>query len=369
VRRRHLGDAAGEMTPLETRIREEIRWNGPISVERYIALCLFDPDFGYYTTREPFGVSGDFTTAPEVSQMFGEMLAAWWVSARETMDLPELMLAEIGPGNGTLMQDMLRAIGKLHHGALPAALMVETSPRLTRAQQEKLRRFNANVSWHASPETFPRAPLGIIANELFDAIPAAQYVKTPAGWFERTVCIDGAERLAFGISANRLNDALLPAGHDTQPVGQLFEISLARLAMLRSLARRVKRQGGFALFIDYGHAQPGFGDTLQAVKSQKYAGIFDHPGEADLTSHVDFAALADAARQEGLFVFDIMNQGSFLRGCGIETRAAKLKSAGSAQLVDSALHRLTHDSEMGRLFRVLCVSSAPIDLPPLKIQH
>jgi SAM-dependent MidA family methyltransferase len=364
-----MGHAAGEMTPVETRIREEVRRNGPISVERYMAMCLFDPDFGYYTTREPFGASGDFTTAPEISQMFGEMLAAWWVSARQAMGLPDLALVEIGPGTGALMQDMLRAISKLQPHAVPAAHLVEASPRLISAQQEKLKNVSASVSWHPSPATLPGAPLGIIANELFDAIPAAQYVKTENGWFERIILIGNEEKLEFGTGAKMLTENDLPPKRHLQPIGQIFERAPARLEMCQALARRIKRQGGFALFIDYGHAEPGYGDTLQAVKSQKYAGIFDQPGEADLTSHVDFAALADTARQEGLIVFKIMNQGAFLIGCGIEARAAKLKSAGSAQHVDSALHRLTHDSEMGRLFKVLCVSSAPIDLPPLKIQH
>lgn len=357
------------MTALEVRIREEIRRDGPMSVERYMALCLFDPDFGYYTTREPFGASGDFTTAPEISQMFGEMLAVWWVSARAAMNLPDLALVEIGPGRGALMQDMLRTISKLEARKVPAAHMVEASPRLTLAQREKLRDVSANISWHISPETLPGAPLGIIANELFDAIPAAQYVRTLEGWFERAVCIDAEDRMAFGNSANRLDDALLPAGHASELAGQIFETSPARRDMCQAVARRIKRQQGFALFIDYGHENPGFGDTLQAVRSQKYAGIFDHPGEADLTSHVDFASLAETASQEGLFVHAIMNQGAFLKGCGIEARAAKLKSAGSAQIVDSALNRLTNDGEMGRLFKVLCISSAALDLPPLKIQH
>jgi SAM-dependent MidA family methyltransferase len=366
-----MGDAAGEMTRLEERIRTEIRRAGPISVERYMALCLFDPDFGYYVTREPFGASGDFTTAPEISQMFGEMLAAWWVSARQAIGLPDMALVEIGPGRGTMMQDMLRAIGTLDKGALPAAHLVEASPRLTKAQQEKLKGVKALTQWHTGPETLPDCPLGIIANELFDAIPAAQYVKTQDGWFERTVCIGSEGRLEFGISANRLDNAMLPSGQTEQLAGQIFERAPARLNMLQTLARRNKRHGGFALFIDYGHAQPGFGDTLQAVKGQKYAGVFDHPGEADVTCHVDFTSLANAARSEGLFAFEIMDQGTFLRECGIEARAAKLKSAGSAaaQTIDSALNRLTADEEMGRLFKVLCVSSAPIGLPPLKIQH
>lgn len=351
-------------------MREEIRRGGPIPVERYMALCLFDPDFGYYTTREPFGVAGDFTTAPEVSQMFGEMLGAWWIAAKRVMALPGMDLVEIGPGRGTLMQDMLRTIAKLDADTPPTAHMVEASGRLTIVQQDKLLGRNAHVFWHAGPETLPEVPLGIVANELFDAIPAAQYVKTCEGWFERTVCLGHHGRLEFGRSGNMIDVSLLPADHAAQPAGQIFETAPARLAMLQSLALRIKRQSGFALFFDYGHVQPGFGDTLQSVKGQNYAGVFDHPGEADLTSHVDFASLAETARKEGLFVFDIMNQGDFLRACGIEARARTLNSSGpAAGMVDSALHRLASDGQMGRLFKVLCVASAPIELAPLKIQH
>ena len=330
-----------------------------------MALCLLDPDFGYYTTREPFGAAGDFTTAPEVSQMFGEMLAAWWVSARQAVELPGMALAEIGPGRGTLMADMLRTIGKLGVGAPPEVHLVEASPRLMLAQKEKLTDAGADISWHFGPETLPDAPLGIIANELFDAIPAAQHVKTADGWFERQICIGNDGRPDFCVGVTKLDETALPVSHTAQPEGQIFETAPARIAMLQSLARRIKRNGGFALFIDYGHAEPGFGDTLQAVKNHRYAGVFDHPGEDDLTSHVDFAALAQAARGQGLFASEIISQGMFLYGCGIEARAARLNSPESA----AALHRLTAGNEMGRLFKVLCISSAPVDLPPLKIQH
>ncbi len=360
------------MTPLERRIREEIRRDGPISVERYTALCLFDPDYGYYTTRQPFGVEGDFTTSPEISQMFGEMLAAWWVSARQTMNLPDLALVELGPGRGTLMQDMLRTISKLDNGALPDAHLVEASPSLTLVQKEKLKGDDARISWHASPENLPACPLGIVANELFDAIPTAQFVKTEQGWIERTVRIGLADQLEFGIGASRLNERNLPFGHAAQPPGQIYEQAPERLKILKVLAHQIKRHKGFALVIDYGHADSGFGNTLQAVKRQKYAGAFDSPGEADLTSHVDFASLASIARAEGLCVQETMYQGDFLKGCGIEARAQMLKSgaaASTADTIDSALHRLTDASQMGSLFKVLCIKSAPVDLPPLKIPH
>jgi NADH dehydrogenase [ubiquinone] 1 alpha subcomplex assembly factor 7 len=197
-------------------------------------------------------------------------------------------------------------------------------------------------------------------------------VKTGQGWLERSVRIGGADQLEFGVGMQRLDESALPSGHAAQPVGQIVEHAPERMHLLRTLARRLKVQGGFALFIDYGHANPGFSDTLQAVKKQKYADVFDDPGEADLTSHVDFASLAEAARGEGLCVHEVMSQGDFLKGCGIEARAQKLKSgadAAAAKMIDSALLRLTDNSQMGSLFKILCISSANIELPPIKIPH
>ena len=360
------------MTSMLARICEEIRREGPISVERYMALCLFDSDFGYYTTQEPFGVAGDFTTAPEVSQMFGEMLAAWWVASREAMALPDMALAEIGPGKGTLMQDMLRAISKLQKHPLPAAHLVEASPRLAAMQREKLSEARSVISWHATPDTLPPLPLGIIANELFDAIPAQQYVKTANSWRERLVAIGGNGLLEFATGNKRLPDKDLPDGHEAQPIGQIFEIAPGRTAFMQTLARHIRLHGGLTLLIDYGHAQSGFGDTLQAVKSHKFSPVLDHLGEADLTSHVDFFSLGETALRLGLSVHEIMTQGDFLHGCGIAARAEALKSAAepdAVSAIDSALRRLTDASDMGSLFKVLCVSSAPVALPPFKIWH
>ena len=365
------------MTPLEEKLRQQIRLTGPISVAGYMGQCLFDPQHGYYTTHEPFGASGDFTTAPEISQMFGEMLAAWWISARETIEFPDLALVEIGPGRGTLMDDILRTIGKLTGGLLPEVHMVEISPRLAEMQRTKLDKHQANITSHASPLSLPKAPLGIIANELFDAIPIRQFVKTKTGWFERMVQLDENDSLAFGLGPAQLDETLLPKNHKGEPEGQIFECAPARLTMLELLAIHLKEHGGFALFIDYGHASSGFGDTLQAMRAHRYANVLEHPGETDLTSHVDFEQLKKAATHHGLFASEIMDQGEFLKAIGIEQRAEKLKRNASepgARDIDTSIDRLTSGSQMGHLFKVLGLSSTahhllPLKFEPPKIEH
>ena len=352
------------MTPLEEKLRRQIRLTGPISIADYMAQCLFDPLFGYYTSREPFGPSGDFTTAPEISQLFGEMIAAWWLSTREIVQIPNLALVEIGPGRGMLMNDMLRTIGKLHGNQLPDVHMVEISPRLAKMQRDTLTRHKANITWHLSPASLPHAPLGIVANELFDAIPLRQFVKTTTGWFERMVRLNEQGALAFGLGPTQLNEALLPNGYTDEPEGQIFEYAPARLAMTDKLARHLKRHGGFALFVDYGHAKSGFGDTLQAVRQHVFANVLDYPGEADLTSHVDFESLSKNAQFHGLHATQIIGQGEFLTGIGIKQRAQILKAGASASVandIDTGLNRLISDDEMGSLFKVLGLFSAASD--------
>jgi SAM-dependent MidA family methyltransferase len=359
------------MTPLETMLRRRIKLTGPISVAEYMAQCLFHPEHGYYTTREPFGAQGDFTTSPEISQMFGEIIAAWWLASRDAIGMPSMQLGEIGPGRGTLMDDMLRTIGKLAR-ALPPVHMIEASPRLAATQQALLSRHTAEVTWHPGISSLPTMPLGIIANELFDALPIRQFEKTSAGWLERMIHIDDEDALSFILSHNELDAALLPARRQTAPIGSLFEFAPARLAMLQTIAGHLISHGGFALLIDYGHARSGLGDTLQAVRAHQYVSIFDQPGESDITSHVDFEGLAKAARASRLFTTQIMSQGQFLISAGIDQRAAQLAAiagAGTAQSIKAALDRLTSKDKMGQLFKVLAVSSRPFDAHPLKFGH
>jgi SAM-dependent MidA family methyltransferase len=360
-----LGNAAGQMTPLQALLRRRIELVGPVSIAEYMTECLFHPEHGYYTTREPFGAKGDFTTAPEISQMFGEIIAAWWLSARDAIGMPDMRLCEIGPGRGTLMDDMLRTMHKLT-GALPPVHMVESSPRLTAMQQTLLSKHDAVIRWHSQVSGLPPAPIGIVANELFDAIPIRQFMKTQGRWLERMVYTEEAGALAFMLGHNELETTLLPSNHESAQDGSIFEYAPARMAMMHLMADHLKSHGGFALLIDYGHASSGLGDTLQAVRAHEYVGIFDRPGESDLTSHVDFEALVRIARSVGLFASEILTQGEFLLGAGIAQRAAQFPAKAGPR---AALDRLTASDQMGSLFKVLAIASHPFDAYPLKFDH
>lgn len=353
------------MTPLETLIRRRVELTGPISVADYMAECLLHPEHGYYTTREPFGAKGDFTTAPEISQMFGEIIAAWWLAAREAIGIPDMHLCEIGPGRGTLMDDMLRTMRKLT-GILPPVHMVDASPRLVSMQQRLLAKHVAEISFHTSAENLPDNPVGIVANELFDAIPIRQFVKTGHQWLERLVHIDETGALAFTISHIELDLALLPQGHQSAPDGSIFEHAPIRLAIMQMISEHLKSYDGFALLIDYGHVNSSLGDTLQAVRAHRYVSIFEKPGESDLTSHVDFETLGNVARASGLFATQIVTQGEFLLGAGIAQRAAHLPPKAASE---AALDRLTSEGKMGNLFKVMAISNSTFDAYPLKFGH
>ena len=339
-------------------LRETIAQEGPIPVERYMALCLGHPVHGYYRRKDPFGAAGDFTTAPEISQIFGELVGLWAVTVWEAMGAPPFRLVELGPGRGTLMQDLLRA-ARVRPAFLEAAAidLVETSPVLRDIQRERL--GGAPVAWRERIEEVPDGPAIVVANEFFDALPVRQYVRTGRGWCERLVGLEG-ERLAFGLAPE-------PAPIAAQaPLGAVLEVPEASLAIVRGLARRLVAQGGAALVIDYGFEGPAFGETLQAVRRHSYADPLAEPGEADLTAHVDFSALARAGA--GAAVHGPAPQGDFLRALGIEARAGALKARASprqAADIDAALARLTGSGPeaMGSLFKALALADPR--LPPL----
>ena len=317
------------MTPLAERLVARIRLNGPISIADYMAACLGDPDYGYYMRREPFGRGGDFVTAPEVSQIFGELVGAWCLATWEAMGSPApFVFAELGPGRGTLMADILRT-ARLRPAFIDAARvhLVEMSPRLRDAQRVALTQSAERLAWVDRVDDLPAGPLILIANEFFDALPIHQFVADADGWAERMVGLDEDDRLAFGLLP-RSGLPPAPAGNrDDLPktagirsprgaaggcrppsprrgwrgvdAGQpaTVEISPARGAVMHAIAERLAREGGAALVIDYGYEGPAFGDTLQAVRRHEYADPLAAPGEADLTAHVDFAALATAAQR------------------------------------------------------------------------
>ena len=334
-----------------------------MTVERYMALCLSHPVDGYYAARDPLGAAGDLTPAPEISQMFGELIGLWAAAVWDGMGRPSpLRLIELGPGRGTLLADALRA-GRALPGFLDAVRLhlVETSPVLREKQRETLQGSPVAVSWHADLCEAPEGACIVIANEFFDALPIRQYVRTERGWCERLVGLhDG--RLAFGLAAEPDRAVTAPA-----PIGTVLEARATGIALMTGLAGRLVAQGGAALIVDYGAA--GGGDTLQAVKEHRFADPLAEPGEADLTAHVDFRALGEAARRRGATVHGPVTQGGFLRALGIEARAAALKARATpaqATAIDSALQRLAGDrpEDMGGLFKAMAVTGPAAGQPP-----
>ena len=361
-------------TALGEKIKTIIRANGPISVTDYFALCLADPQHGYYRTREPFGPAGDFVTAPEVSQLFGEMIGVFMVHAWQRHGTPvAVRLVEIGPGRGTMMSDMLRVIQRL---APPLSdnmhvHLVETSERLRDIQQETLQAHAAKIAWHVDFNEVPHGFTLLAANELFDAIPIRQFVRTATGFRERVVAIDVDDELSFAAGIATLDPALMPASSPKTPLGTIFEIAPARQAVMSAICDRLGDTGGTALVIDYGHMSTGFGDTLQAVRMHEYDPPLANPGEADLTSHVDFQHLAETALAAGMHVNGCAYQGDFLVGLGLMERAGALgrdQNLAVQSDIEQAVDRLAGAGEgkMGELFKVLAVSSPAIDLMPFR---
>ncbi len=360
----------GGQTPLERLIRWRIAQEGGLSVAEYMHLCLSHPEHGYYTTRQPFGASGDFITAPEASQMFGELVGAWAAACWQRMGGPRrLHLVELGPGRGLLMQDLLRAARSWpeFHRTLTVH-MVEISPHLRAEQKERLANAGIDVRWH---ERMPEAeelggdgPVIVIANEFFDALPVHHYERTKDGWRERLVVIGDNGRLAFAPVGKPLEN--LPEWAVDVPVGGVIELSPERADMARGLARLIAARGGVALVFDYGHVRPGAGETLQALHRHERVDVFFRPGEADITAHVDFAALADAFREGGLVAPAPMVQGAFLLALGLQQRLrallARANDAQAARLVRGA-ERIAGREQMGGLFKVLCAHHSGMSTP------
>src|ERR1700730_9961902 len=317
------------MNPLENLIRETIAETGPMSLETYMTLALAHPVHGYYSSKMPLGESGDFITAPEISQMFGELIGLWCVAVWRAIDEPRpILLAELGPGRGCLIADALRAarIAPDFLGALDLNL-IEISEVLQRWQRGALKDSPVAARWHKTAEELPGGPAIIVANEFFDCLPVRHLVRSKDGWHERLVGLDGEGRLCFGLAPDA-EPGLALAGEP----GQVVEVGYAAARLMTTLAARIAAHGGALLVIDYGHDTPGRGATLQAVKRHRFADPLRDPGEADLTAHVDFCGLARAARAAGARVHGPVPQGEWLARLGIYERAAKLRrNAGGRQ--------------------------------------
>ena len=340
------------MTPLARLIAARIRLSGPLRLDEYMRLCLLHPEHGYYATRDPFGAAGDFTTAPEISQMFGEMLGLALAQAWLDQGRPApFTLAEIGPGRGTLMADVLRAI-RVVPGMREAAevVLIEASPHLRGVQRDRL----GPVTHLESASDIPDNPLFMIANEFFDALPIRQVQHTREGWAERIVALDPQDRLALGLAA--------PQPGPNAPLGEVRETCPDALPIVAEIAGRIAAHGGCAILLDYG-TWDGRGDTFQALRRHRPEGVLDNPGEADLTAHVDFKPLALAGQAAGARVSRMIAQGEWLLRLGIGQRAERLARAGDAGAM-AALHRLTAPEEMGQLFKVLAFWAPQAPVPP-----
>jgi NADH dehydrogenase [ubiquinone] 1 alpha subcomplex assembly factor 7 len=315
------------VTSLERALRDRIRADGPVTVEAYMEAC----NAYYYAARDPFGAAGDFTTAPEISQMFGETVGAALADCWQRAGSPaDAVYVELGPGRGTLAADALRVMRRAGFGG--AVHLVETSPLLRNVQKQAV----PDAFWHESVDALPQRPILLVANEFLDALPIRQF----ADGVERRVTV-AAGGLAFDRD------------------GEIVETSPPRDQTVAAAARRLVQHRGAALFIDYGHEKSAPGDTLQAVRGHRFAGVLDHPGEQDLTSHVDFEAVNRVASEAGAAVTKVVAQGEWLKRLGIHARADALAraNAGSAEDIRSALERLTAADQMGELFKAIALRS------------
>lgn len=345
------------MTPLEQLIAETIAAEGPLAIDRYMGLCLGHPQHGYYMTRDPLGEKGDFLTAPEISQVFGELIGVWAAQAWRTMGAPDpVALVELGPGRGTLMADVLRALKRAAPGLVAAARihLVETSPVLEARQRQLL---GTAPQWHARLEDVPDGPAIFIANEFFDAIPVRQIEKRQGHWHERVVGVAGG-KLAMGLGP--------PVPEAGGAEGDIREPAPARAAIAGAIGGRLARQPGAALIIDYGHVRSQAGDTLQAMRGHRFVPVTEAPGESDLTAHVDFQALAEALAEAGAMVHPPLTQRRFLLAMGVEPRFAQLSAAADAPtrgILARQQARLAEAAQMGNLFKVLAATSPGLEAP------
>lgn len=346
---------------LKARLQAQINALGPISVAQYMGLCLHDPKDGYYAAHPKLGADGDFLTAPLTSQMFGELLGLWTIAVWESLGRPDqLSLIEIGPGDGTLMSDLLRAARLAPQMAKGLDVtLVETSAPLTLIQQQRL--ADAPIRWVTRlDEVEGDGPVILIANEVLDCLPARQFIRTATGWAERMVGLNDEGNLTFGLSPRPVEGLFPPA-----PQGAVLELSAAQEAFSAEVAALISSRGGAGLLIDYGRDTEGFGDTLQALRSHQKHGPLDHPGLDDLTIHADFPAVLKAAQAEGVEVA-ITSQSAFLQRLGIVARAERLAKARPDQsaIVERQLERLIAPDQMGNLFKVAGLWSKDLPQPP-----
>ncbi len=358
-----------EKTPLEERLIDLIKLKGPITVADYIADALGHPHDGYYMSQTPFGTDGDFTTAPEISQIFGELIGLWLVDAWRGMGAPkDFNLIELGPGRGVLMEDILRAARLRPEFIRGAHLwLLETSGRLRVEQQRRLRGGGLDPMWADEFADIPSAPSLIIANEFFDCLPIHQYQRVKSGWRERLVGLNDSETgldFVLGKTPPKATIGLPPASESKE--GDIAEISFATRDFTAELCNLLTDHGGHALIVDYGHMQSGLGDTLQAVRDHKFWPPLASPGRADLTAHVDFEALGAVAIDHGAVAHGPVSQGLFLERLGLNLRAEMLckdKPTEQVEKIRSGAYRISAPDQMGEIFKVMSLSGPNLSAP------
>lgn len=336
---------AGQREPLSRVFARIIANHGPISLLHFMG----EANARYYSSRDPLGVTGDFITAPEISQIFGELIGLWltdiWIRAGK----PEpVHYVELGPGRGTLAKDALRTMQRF--GLEPKVHFVETSVALKDLQLASV----PTAQWHDDLSTVPlKGPVLLVANEFLDALPVRQLVRTETGWRERMVGY--YEDRFVPVAGRQPMDAAVPEERREAPVGTILETCPGASAVVQEVARRLASQGGAALFIDYGHTELREGSTLQAVRAHEKVDPFETPGEADLTAHVDFATLAELAQAMGARWLGTIGQGQWLKALGADARARGLGQVAPAHAtaIWVAKERLVAPEQMGTLFKVM----------------
>ncbi|GAA5097517.1 class I SAM-dependent methyltransferase [Bartonella acomydis] len=357
------------MASLKEKIKGIIASHGPITVSQYMTLALTDPQFGYYQTQTPFGRAGDFITAPEVSQLFGEIIGIWLLANWQAHDCPTpFILAEIGPGRGTLMNDILRTIQKLSTTAFNVAeiFLIEISEKLAKEQKKNLASYQKQIHSIKNFDQLPAKPLFCIANEFLDTLPINQYIKIDGEWRERLITTNQDGNFTFVADSRKLPSSCLQSYCSEAPNGTIFEHAPSRHQFMQQISNHLIQVKGSALLIDYGACALTFGDTLQALSRHKFRDIFDAPGQHDLTSHVDFSFLKNIALEQGCFV-EILEQGDFLLKMGLLERAKQLgadKNVTIQNKIRQDIKRLASPDQMGKLFKVLHVSNKNISIPP-----
>ena len=352
------------LNSLDKLIRKHIQDHGPIALADYMSLCLVHPTLGYYMRGASVGK--DFITAPEISQMFGELVGIWALSVWQSMDHPPVLnLIELGPGRGTMMADLLRATAKWDdfHKAIRIHF-VEASPSLQRMQEAMIHPKTA--LWHDDPESLPQGPCIILANEFFDALPIRQLVKTAAGWCERKIDWNEQDESFFFVADTTPSafEILVPESLKGAAEGEIFEVSPLSLSLMHFIGDHIAKNTGAALIIDYGKTHSSLGSTFQALRLHQKVNVLEDCGEADLTAFVDFDLFTKTLRPLPCEIYGPVPQGDFLENMGIRFRAKTLERKGVREEIERSLTRLTAPEEMGELFKVLAVTSLGIPMPP-----